>query len=240
MTTVHDVDMSHGPMGLGMRVPLIVISPFSRNPTPKAGPLVCSDLNDHTSLLRFIESWSHAIGKPAPIPDRDPSRKQPGLSPWRRATVGDLSTSLNLSGTPDASVPTDLLSAVPNPASPAVLTECTLTGTVASEVSSTSPIVQDPVIPTVLSLPIQEPFVGVVQRVEKASCPAPAAARSSAGGSSGGRSAASSPPTAPASPAPGRLPATGALPVSATDAMVVGLAAVAAFALRRRVSGPPD
>ncbi|MDQ6747355.1 MAG: twin-arginine translocation signal domain-containing protein, partial [Candidatus Dormibacteraeota bacterium] len=40
------------PIGLGFRVPALVISPFSRNPTPNAGPMVCSDTFDHTSLLK--------------------------------------------------------------------------------------------------------------------------------------------------------------------------------------------
>jgi phospholipase C len=37
-----------GPVGLGFRVPCLVVSPFSR------GGYVCSDTFDHTSLLRFI------------------------------------------------------------------------------------------------------------------------------------------------------------------------------------------
>ncbi len=39
-----------GPVGLGMRVPLLVVSPFTR------GGLVCSQTFDHTSLLRFLEA----------------------------------------------------------------------------------------------------------------------------------------------------------------------------------------
>ena len=39
-----------GPIGLGFRVPMLVVSPFSR------GGLVCSDVFDHTSTLRFIET----------------------------------------------------------------------------------------------------------------------------------------------------------------------------------------
>src|SRR6266700_3739767 len=39
-----------GPIGLGFRVPLLVISPFSR------GGFVASDRFDHTSLLRFLET----------------------------------------------------------------------------------------------------------------------------------------------------------------------------------------
>jgi phospholipase C len=39
-----------GPIGLGFRVPMLVVSPFSR------GGLVCSDVFDHTSTLRFLET----------------------------------------------------------------------------------------------------------------------------------------------------------------------------------------
>ncbi len=39
-----------GPIGLGFRVPMLVVSPFSR------GGFVCSDTFDHTSLLRFLET----------------------------------------------------------------------------------------------------------------------------------------------------------------------------------------
>jgi phospholipase C len=65
-----------GPIGLGPRVPLLVISPFSR------GGLVCSDVFDHTSLLRFLETRFGA--------------EVPNLSAWRRTTCGDLTSALNL------------------------------------------------------------------------------------------------------------------------------------------------
>ena len=39
-----------GPIGLGFRVPLLVLSPFSK------GGFLCSDTFDHTSLLRFLET----------------------------------------------------------------------------------------------------------------------------------------------------------------------------------------
>ena len=39
-----------GPIGLGFRVPMLVVSPFSR------GGYVCSDTFDHTSQLRFLET----------------------------------------------------------------------------------------------------------------------------------------------------------------------------------------
>ena len=73
-----------GPIGLGFRVPMLVISPFSR------GGFVSSDLFDHTSILRFLEARFGA--------------EVPNLSAWRRATVGDLNSSFNFA-VPNYSVP---------------------------------------------------------------------------------------------------------------------------------------
>jgi phospholipase C len=73
-----------GPIGLGFRVPMLIISPFSR------GGFVSSDLFDHTSVLRFLETRFGA--------------EVPNLSAWRRATVGDLTSALNFKN-PDQSIP---------------------------------------------------------------------------------------------------------------------------------------
>ena len=73
-----------GPIGLGFRVPLLVISPFSR------GGHVASQVFDHTSQLRFVEERFGV--------------RAPNISPWRRRTVGDLTSALHL-GHADASVP---------------------------------------------------------------------------------------------------------------------------------------
>ncbi len=73
-----------GPIGLGFRVPMLIISPFSR------GGFVSSDLFDHTSVLRFLETLFGA--------------EVPNLSAWRRATVGDLSSAFNFKK-PDQSIP---------------------------------------------------------------------------------------------------------------------------------------
>ena len=73
-----------GPIGLGFRVPLLIVSPFSR------GGLVSSDVFDHTSLLRFLETRFGA--------------EVPNLSAWRRSVTGDLTTALNLVKV-DSSVP---------------------------------------------------------------------------------------------------------------------------------------
>ena len=63
-----------GPIGLGFRVPMLVLSPFSR------GGRICSQTFDHTSQLRFIEE---RFGVTAP-----------NISTWRRSAVGDLTATL--------------------------------------------------------------------------------------------------------------------------------------------------
>ena len=55
-------DHPAGPYGLGMRVPMIVVSPWSR------GGWVNSQLFDHTSLIRFLEA---RFGAPSSRPDRN-------------------------------------------------------------------------------------------------------------------------------------------------------------------------
>ncbi|HUY50129.1 MAG TPA: alkaline phosphatase family protein [Streptosporangiaceae bacterium] len=65
------------PVGLGFRAPCLVISPFSR------GGYRCSQVFDHTSLLRFLEA---RFGVPVP-----------NLSSWRRAATGDLTSAPALS-----------------------------------------------------------------------------------------------------------------------------------------------
>lgn len=63
-----------GPIGLGFRVPMIVVSPFSR------GGHVDSGTYDHTSLLRFLETRFGV--------------EVPNLSSWRRETASDLTSTL--------------------------------------------------------------------------------------------------------------------------------------------------
>jgi phospholipase C len=63
------------PVGLGFRVPLILISPWTR------GGWVTSEVSDHTSVLQFMEKWTAAIGTPVPCPY---------ISAWRRSVSGDL------------------------------------------------------------------------------------------------------------------------------------------------------
>jgi phospholipase C len=73
-----------GPIGLGFRVPMLIISPFSR------GGFVSSGVFDHTSILRFLETRFGA--------------EVPNLSAWRRAAVGDLTSAFNFAA-PDPSIP---------------------------------------------------------------------------------------------------------------------------------------
>jgi hypothetical protein len=87
-----------GPIGLGFRVPLLIVSPFAR------GGFVSSDTFDHTSILRFLETRFGA--------------EVPNLSAWRRSVTGDLTSAFNFLSAPDASVPA--LPAV-SPADPVVV-----------------------------------------------------------------------------------------------------------------------
>lgn len=71
------------PIGLGPRVPTLVISPWSK------GGRVCSQLFDHTSIIRFMEEWLVARGH-----DRA-AVTCANISPWRRAVCGDLTGAFN-------------------------------------------------------------------------------------------------------------------------------------------------
>jgi phospholipase C len=75
-----------GPVGLGMRVPLIIVSPFTR------GGMVCSDTFDHSSLLRFLE--------------RRFGVKETNISAWRRGVSGDLTAAIGCLRSPSVSFPT--------------------------------------------------------------------------------------------------------------------------------------
>ncbi|WP_377273046.1 phosphocholine-specific phospholipase C [Peterkaempfera sp. SMS 1(5)a] len=63
------------PIGFGFRVPMIVVSPWTR------GGWVSSEVFDHTSVIRFLERWTAALGTPATCPN---------ISAWRRKVAGDL------------------------------------------------------------------------------------------------------------------------------------------------------
>ena len=102
------------PVGLGPRVPMLVISPWSK------GGHVCSQLFDHTSQLRFLEEWLVAKGK---------ARTQvqcPLVSPWRRAVCGDLTRAFDFQSPNQvwpglaSNPPYTLVSGKPSPVPPAV------------------------------------------------------------------------------------------------------------------------
>lgn len=65
------------PYGLGPRVPLYVISPWSK------GGYVSSEVFDHTSILRFLEARFGVY--------------EPNISAWRRAVCGDLTSCFDFS-----------------------------------------------------------------------------------------------------------------------------------------------
>jgi phospholipase C len=68
----------HGvPFGFGPRVPMLAISPWS------VGGFVNSQLFDHTSVLRFLETRFGV--------------KSPNISAWRRAVAGDLTSAFDFS-----------------------------------------------------------------------------------------------------------------------------------------------
>lgn len=72
-----DAGHAAGPYGLGQRVPMLVVSPWSK------GGYVCSETLDHTSIIRFME--------------RRFGVHEPNISPWRRAIGGDLTAAFDFS-----------------------------------------------------------------------------------------------------------------------------------------------
>ena len=70
-----------GPYGLGVRVPLLVVSPWS------TGGWVCSETFDHTSLIRLIEARFGV--------------DEPNITPWRRAVCGDLTSAFDFASSSD-------------------------------------------------------------------------------------------------------------------------------------------
>ena len=58
------------PLGFGPRVPMIICSPWTR------GGYVDSNVYEHTSMLRFLETWTGV--------------QAANISTWRRSVAGDL------------------------------------------------------------------------------------------------------------------------------------------------------
>ena len=74
--------------GLGPRVPMYVISPWSR------GGFVNSQVFDHTSVIRFLETRFGV--------------EEPNITPWRRAVCGDLTSAFDFRTPNDAPFAADL------------------------------------------------------------------------------------------------------------------------------------
>jgi phospholipase C len=63
------------PIGLATRVPMTIVSPWT------IGGHVCSEVSDHTSVVRFLERWTGV--------------EEPNISPWRRTVCGDLTSAFD-------------------------------------------------------------------------------------------------------------------------------------------------
>jgi len=74
----NDDDWYNGkPIGLGPRVPMTVVSPWS------IGGHVNSQVADHTSVIQFLERWTGV--------------REPNISKWRRTACGDLTSAFDFS-----------------------------------------------------------------------------------------------------------------------------------------------
>ncbi|MHC1549793.1 phosphocholine-specific phospholipase C [Phyllobacterium sp. K27] len=74
-------------IGLGIRVPALVISPWS------SGGRVCSETFDHTSINRFLDVWLKAKGK------LDENDSPLNVSSWRQSITGDLTSAFDFDRT---------------------------------------------------------------------------------------------------------------------------------------------
>jgi len=70
------------PIGLGIRTPAVIVSPWTR------GGFVCSQLFDHTSVIRFMEQRFGVV--------------EPNISAWRRSVCGDLTSAFDFAAPGDA------------------------------------------------------------------------------------------------------------------------------------------
>ncbi len=85
VSTVNEIfpgttDNPAGPYGLGLRVPMVIVSPWTR------GGWVNSQLFDHTSLIRFLE---------ARFAGKNKDLIESNITPWRRAVTGDLTSAFD-------------------------------------------------------------------------------------------------------------------------------------------------
>lgn len=120
-----------GPIGLGVRVPMLVVSPFSK------GGWVCSDVFDHTSQLEFIGSVFNV-----PVPN---------ISEWRQETVGNLLSTLPRISSPGNKIP-KLPRVSDNENEPPISNECT-----AGQIEELNPDLGAYPVPLIQNIPKQEP-----------------------------------------------------------------------------------
>jgi len=116
-------------MNSAHRVPMIVISPWTK------GGYVCSQVFDHTSVIRFIEERFGVM--------------EPNITPWRRAVSGDLLSCFDFS-TPDAAFPT-----LPNTSNFQAL----------SDASCMNPKAMVPATPSIESIKAQEAGVRAARAI---------------------------------------------------------------------------
>jgi len=81
------------PIGLGPRVPMIIVSPWTK------GGWICSQVFDHTSVLQFLDARFGV--------------QESNISAWRRAICGDLTAAFDFSNLPE---PVPVRFPVPPPA----------------------------------------------------------------------------------------------------------------------------
>jgi phospholipase C len=120
-----------GPVGMSFRVPMLVLSPFSR------GGHVASEVFDHTSQLRFLEERFGV--------------KAPNISAWRRHTAGDLTSALHPKRS-DTSVP-KLPSTSKDKEANVMALGCTQASIIEAAPASAMPVYP---VPAVQSMPTQE------------------------------------------------------------------------------------
>jgi phospholipase C len=72
------------PIGLGPRVPLLIISPWT------TGGWVCSQVFDHTSVLQFLEARFEI--------------REPNINRWRRSICGDLTAAFDFTDAPNPAI----------------------------------------------------------------------------------------------------------------------------------------
>jgi phospholipase C len=106
-TGAYEPYLLHRPYGLGPRVPMYVISPWSK------GGWVNSQVFDHTSVLQFIERRFGVV--------------ETNISAWRRAVCGDMTSAFNFAdpnnteffkSLPDTTVLADRARALPDRTTP--------------------------------------------------------------------------------------------------------------------------